>query len=62
MPFPKYLLVREEQDGDDTYLVAASTVQDHIESGEPDIKLARYKLIGTGVVRTHSEYVEDEQG
>ena len=55
-PFPKSILVKQDQDGDDTFLIAG-TAEELSESGEK-VKVARYVLAGEGIVHNYSDYIE----
>jgi hypothetical protein len=60
MSFPKSILLKLDDNDGDPVLIAAETVDELAEQGQ-HVVVGRYKLIGTGVVHTYADYVEDEK-
>ena len=57
--FPKYVLIQLVDDGMVTFLDAGTTPGELIDA-EDGTKVARYKLVGTGVISDNGPvYVED---
>ena len=53
--FPKVIYVKQEQDGDDEYLVAGADVGILAEMSEK-VTVARYQLMDRGVVESRVDY------
>ena len=57
MALPKTVFVREEQDGDTSYLVADRIMGDLVEAGDAATTIGEYRLVRTAKYRMTVEEV-----
>lgn len=58
--FPKFLYVKEEEDGDTSFLVADADPAVHAELGQR-ITVAKYQFIEQGEVSARAVYTGDDE-
>lgn len=61
MAFPKKIFVKQDQDGDDVFLIADEDVLALAKNEVSDIKVAAYSLVRTGTVRTTTKFIGDDE-